>query len=68
MNDGDIGLGLFEAYAVYAEERDESERNTTPIMDSCSLVSLNSTNVELALSFPAPLNISSGDKPDILMV
>ena len=59
---------LLEVFAVYAEETDESARSATPILDSWSLVSLNSTNIELALNFPDPLNVSSGAKPDLLLV
>ena len=59
---------LLEAYAVYAEERDESERYAVPIMEAWSLVELSSTSIELALSFHAPLDVSSGNKPDLLLV
>ena len=59
---------LFEAFAVYAESTDESEANTLPIMDSWTLVSLNSTNLELKLNYSEPLKVSAGDKPDLMMV
>ena len=64
----DKGLGLIEFYAVHAEDSDESQGNTKPIMDSWSLMALTSTEIEVSLSFSDPLNVSAGDSPDLLLV
>ena len=37
-------------------------------MESFSLVSLNSTHVELKLNFTDPVRVSSGNSPDLLLV
>ena len=37
-------------------------------MDSWSLVSLNSTDLELKLNYTDPVKVSSGDTPDLLLV
>ena len=59
---------LFEAYAVYAEESDENEGNTAPIMNSWSLVTLSSTYIKIKLNFTDPVNVSQGDSPYLLLV
>ena len=37
-------------------------------MDSWTLVSLNSTDLELKLNYSDPVKVSSGDTPDLLLV
>ena len=59
---------LIELIAVYAEETDQNMGNTEPIMSSWSLVSLNSTGIEIALNFSDSMQVSAGYKPDLLVV
>ena len=52
-----------------AEDSEEDSESDSPlVMDSWSLVALNSTDIEIAFDFPDPLQVSANAVPDILLV
>ena len=49
-------------------ELDEDEKNLATIMDDFDLVSLDGDGLDIKLSFPEPLAVSSGNKPDLILL